>query len=130
MNAGSDDSPVSASAFGLRVDEADGAHGASPAGEPHPLLPLMRRALFVGLACLLSTEAIATNLPPLFVSPVWPTNSILLCALVIAPVRHWWAFALAGFFSSVSHNASTGAPFSQIVIFLVADAIEVFTAAL
>jgi PAS domain S-box-containing protein len=88
------------------------------------------RALLVGFACFLSTETVASNLPPLFVSPVWPTNAILLCVLVVTPVRHWWAYALAGFFSSVNHNAHTGAPFLQILVFLLADAIEVVCAAL
>ncbi len=88
------------------------------------------RALLVGFACFLSTETVASNLPPLFVSPVWPTNAILLCALVVTPVRHWWAYALAAFFSSVNHNSHTGAPFFQILVFLVADAIEVVSAAL
>jgi two-component system, LuxR family, sensor kinase FixL len=73
---------------------------------------------------------VATNLPPLFVSPVWPTNSILLCALLVTPVRHWWAYALAGFVSSVNHNAHTGAPVFQILVFLLADAIEVVGTAL
>src|SRR6185503_17954901 len=108
----------------------DSADRARPAGQRHPALGLAFRALLVGLACYLSTEVVATNLPPLFVSPVWPTNAILLCALVATPSRHWWAYAVAGFFSSVNHNSHTGAPVSQILIFLVADAIEVTIAAL
>src|SRR5690349_10553170 len=94
-----------------------------------PLLSLPMRALLVGLACLVSTEIIANNLPPLFVSPVWPTNSILLCALVVTPVRHWWAYALAGFSSSVNHNVHIGDPVRQILLFLTADVVEVFGAA-
>ena len=89
------------------------------------------RALIVGLACFLGTATMAKNQPPVFVSPVWPTNAILLCALVGTPIRHWWAYALAGFFSSVHHNAHVvGASLSHVVLFLVADAIEVFGAAL
>src|SRR5215813_3960658 len=130
MAVRSDSSAVLASALGFRVDAADGAHGAPPAGQRQPLLRLAMRPLLVGLACFLSAETVASNLPPLFVSPVWPTNAILLCALVVTPVRHWWAYALAGFFSSVNHNLHTGAPFFQILLFLIADAIEVGTAAL
>jgi PAS domain S-box-containing protein len=91
---------------------------------------LATRAALAGCACFLGTETVASNLAPLFVSPIWPTNSILLCALVATPVRHWWVYALAGFFSSVNHNAHTGAPLSQILLFLVADAVEVVIAAL
>src|SRR5262249_1836127 len=124
MTVRSDGSAVSAAALGFRVAVPEGAHRAPPVGERHPLLQVTLRALLVGVACFLSPETVATNLPPLFVSPVWPTNAILLCALVATPVRYWWAFALAGFFSSVNHNVHTGAPVSQIVLFLLADAIE------
>src|SRR5262245_64173512 len=126
-----DGSAVSAPALGLRVVAPDGAHRAPPVGRRHhPPLRLAIRALLVGLACFLSTETVASNLPPVFVSPIWPTNAILLCALVVTPVRHWWAYALAGFFSSVNHNAHTGAPFLHIPVFLSADTIEVVGAAL
>src|SRR5262245_66092146 len=122
MAVRSDSRAVSAPAFGFAVPAADDAPGASSARSGDSRLSLPTRALLVGLACYLSTEAVANNFPPLFVSPIWPTNSILLCALLAAPTRHWWAYALAGFFSSVHHNSHTGAPVSQIVIFLVADA--------
>ncbi|HEX5000245.1 MAG TPA: PAS domain S-box protein [Terriglobia bacterium] len=108
---------------------AEGAgRGAEPIGRP--LGRLAVRVLLVGLACFLSTEAIAHNFPPLYVSPIWPTNAILLCVLTVTPVRHWWAYAIAGFFSSVNNNARDGATLFQILTFLSADAIEVFTAAL
>src|SRR5262249_9886246 len=130
MTVRSDGSAVSAPAlaFGLLRRTAPKAH--PPVAQYHPFLHLTMRALLVGLACFLSTETVASNIPPLFVSPVWPTNSILLCALVATPVRHWWAYALAGFFSSVNHNAHTGAPFLHIPVFLIADVIEVVCAAL
>src|SRR5262245_62123525 len=102
---------------------------ATPIGQRTPLLGLALKALLVGLACFLSTETVASNVPPLFVSPVWPTNAILLSVLVVTPARDWWAYALAGFFSSVHHNTHTGAGAFQIVAFLVADAIEVVCAA-
>ena len=107
----------------------DDVDGAPPVGERHPPLSLPMRALLVGLACFVSTKIVANNLAPLFVSPLWPTNSILLCVLVVTPVRDWWAYALAGFFSSVNHNAHIGDPVRQIVLFLVADAVEVVGAA-
>src|SRR5262245_44103175 len=125
MAAGSDGAVLSASALATRISSVDRTASAPPAGEHHPLLVLTIKALLVGFTCYLSTETVALNLPPLFVSPVWPTNSILLCALVATPIRHWWVYALAAFVSSVHHNANTGAPVSQILLFLTADAIEV-----
>ena len=126
----SDGSTVSASVLGFPAAAPDAARRAAHGREPRPLLGLALRALLVGFACFLSTETVASNLPPLFVSPVWPTNAILLSALVVTPVRHWWAYALAGFVSSVNHNTHTGASVFQILVFLLADAIEVFGAAL
>src|SRR5262245_19643447 len=94
--------------------------GGAPAFERYPLFRLTIRSLLVGLACLLSTNTVAHNFPPLFVSPIWPTNAILLCALVVTPVRHWWAYAIAAFFSSVDNNVRDGATFFQIILFLIA----------
>jgi PAS domain S-box-containing protein len=129
MDGRSDAAPSPAWTPGIDVAAREDAREATPVGRRHPPLGLIPRVLLVGLACYLSTETVASNLPPLFVSPVWPTNAILLCALVASPVRHWWAYALAGFFSSVNHNVHTGASVSQILVFLVADAIEVTIAA-
>jgi PAS domain S-box-containing protein len=122
-------SAVFPSALGFPVAAAHGAYRAAP-GEQHPLLGLTTRALLVGLACVLGTETIAINVPPVFVSALWPTNAILLSVLLMTPVRHWWAYAVAGFFSSVYHNAHSGVPVSEIPFRLVADAIEVVGAAL
>ena len=118
------------SALGFRVAAPDGARRTGPVGWRHPVFVLTTKVLLVGLACFLGTATVAKNFPPLYVSPVWPTNSILLCALVATPVGHWWAYALAGFFSSVYHNAHSGAPFFHIPVFLSADVIEVVIAAL
>ena len=110
--------------------EADSEDRPRTAGRDNgPALRLTGGALLVGLACFLGTETVANNFPPLFVSPLWPTNSILLCAFVLTPVRHWWAYALAGFASSVNHNLHTGAAPPQIFAFLLADVLEVSTAA-
>src|SRR5262249_15105996 len=92
-------------------------------------LRLALKVLLVGVICHLSTEIVAHNLPPHYISPLWPTNAILLCVLVVTPIRHWWAYAIAAFSSSVSNNARAGAPIPHILIFLAADSIEVFIAA-
>src|SRR5215472_15328309 len=110
-----DGAAVSAPALGFEVSAADGTTH-PPVDQRHPLLRLTLRALLVGIACYLSTETVASNLvSPVSVSPLWPTNAILLCALVVAPVEHWWVYALAGFFSSVNHNVHNGFPVLQIL---------------
>jgi PAS domain S-box-containing protein len=125
MAVRSDGSAVSASALA----PSNGAHAAPPVARRPPFIGLVTRALLVGVACVLATETVASNRPPVFVSPIWPTNAILICVLVVTPVRHWWAYLLAGFFSSVNHNAHTGDRFFQILVFLAADAFEVVVAA-
>src|SRR5262245_34229213 len=123
------DGPVVSAALALPVAAPDGARGSPSVAESWPLLRLTVRALLVGLVCFVGTETVASNRPPVFVSPIWPTNAILLCALVVAPSRDWWAYALAGFFSSVNHNVHRGAPAVEVGAFLAADVIEVFVAA-
>jgi two-component system, LuxR family, sensor kinase FixL len=91
---------------------------------------LALKVLVLGVACALSTEVgIAHKLPPHYISPLWPTNAIVFAVLVIAPVRHWWAYVLAGYFTSIVNDARAGFPLSAL-LFLVGDLIEILIAAL
>jgi integral membrane sensor domain MASE1 len=94
-----------------------------------PTVRLALRVLLVGLICHLSTEiGFAHKLPPHQISVLWPTNAILFSVLVVTPLRHWWVFTVAAFFTSVINDARAGFPPSGIA-FLVGDVIEVFIAA-
>jgi PAS domain S-box-containing protein len=58
--------------------------------------------LLVGVICHLSNQVgYALKLPPHHISPLWPTTAILFSVLVVAPVRHWWAYILAAYFTDV-----------------------------
>ena len=90
-------------------------------------LPL--KVLLVGFICYLSTEiGFAHKFPPHYISALWPTGAILFSVLVVMPTRHWWAYILAAYFTSVINDARAGFPISAI-LFIVAGVIEVLIAA-
>jgi two-component system sensor kinase FixL len=109
----------------------------NPANGPGEAIPqrgarairLALKLLLVGVICYLSTEVgFAHKFPPHYISPLWPTNAILFGLLVVTPIRHWGAYTVAAYFSSVINDARAGFPVSA-VMFLVGDLIEVFIAA-
>src|SRR6185295_16845368 len=80
--------------------------------------------LLVALVCEVSTEyGFAIKVPPHYISPLWPTGAILFSVLVVTPPRHWWAYTLAAYFTSVLRNVWQGFPVSA-VFFIVAGVIE------
>lgn len=90
---------------------------------------LALKLLFVGIVCSLSTEiGFANKIPPHNIAALWPTVAILFAVLVVAPVRHWWAYILAAYFTSVINDARAGFPPSAI-LFVAAGVIEVLIAA-
>ena len=93
-------------------------------------LGLAIRVLFIGLVCHVSTEiGFAHKLPPHNISALWPTGAILLSVLVATPVRHWWAYTIAAYFTSVMNDARAGFPIAAI-LFVVAGILEIWFAAL
>jgi len=90
---------------------------------------LALNVLLVGSICYLSTEiGFAHKFPPHYISALWPTGAILFSVLVATPIRHWWAYILAAYFTSVINDARAGFPISAI-LFIVAGVIEVLIAA-
>jgi PAS domain S-box-containing protein len=90
---------------------------------------LALRVLLVGFICHFSTEiGFALKFPPHYISPLWPTGAILFSVLVASPIRHWWAYTLAAYFTSIVNDARAGFPVSAI-LFVVAGLSEIFVAA-
>jgi signal transduction histidine kinase len=84
------------------------------------------RVLLVGLVCYASTEVgFANKFPPHNISALWPTGAILLGVLVVVPMRHWWAYTLAAYFTSVIKGGFSLPAF----LFLIAALVECFIAA-
>ena len=94
-----------------------------------PAIRLALNVLLVGFICHLSTEiGFAHKLPPHNISSLWPTGAILFSVLVATPIRHWWAYVLAAYFTSVINDVRAGFPISA-VFFIVAGIIEILIAA-
>lgn len=90
---------------------------------------LTLRVLLVGLICFLGTEiGFAHKVPPHNISPLWPTVAILFSVLVVTPVRHWWAYVMAGYFTSLINDARAGFPLPSI-LFVIAGVLELLVAA-
>src|SRR5262245_57146453 len=76
---------------------------------PRPALRLALNLLLVGVICHLSTQiGYAYKFPPHNISPLWPMGAILFSVLVAVPVRHWWAYTLAAYFTAVLTELRTG----------------------
>ena len=96
------------------------------AGRGAQAIQLAWRLLLVGFICYVSTEiGFAHKFPPHNISPLWPTGAILFGILVVAPVRHWWAYTFAAYFTSAV-KAGWSMP---AILFLAAALVEVFIAA-
>src|SRR5262245_58363417 len=97
---------------------------------PPQALRLAVNLLLIGTICHLSTQVgFAFKFPPHHISPLWPTGAILFSVLVVAPVRHWWAYILAAYFTSVLTDLRAGFPVAAL-FFIVAGIIEILVAAL
>ncbi|HXV80591.1 MAG TPA: MASE1 domain-containing protein [Candidatus Binatia bacterium] len=91
---------------------------------------LALKVLLVGFICHFSTEiGFAHKFPPHYISPLWPTGAILFSVLVATPIRHWWAYTLAAYFTSILNDARAGFPVSAI-LFVAAGLGEIFIAAI
>ena len=83
-----------------------------------PSVRAMRLAIKVALVlviCHFATEiGFSFKIPPHNISPLWPTGAILFSVLVVSPVRHWWAYVFAAYFTSVITDARAGFPVSAM----------------
>jgi signal transduction histidine kinase len=90
---------------------------------------LLLNVLLVGFVCHVSTQiGFAHKLPPHNISCLWPTGAILFSVLVATPTRHWWAYTVAAYFTSVINDVRAGFPISA-VFFIVAGILEILIAA-
>jgi PAS domain S-box-containing protein len=92
-------------------------------------LGVVAKVLLVGIICSLSTQiGFAHKFPPHYISALWPTTAILFSVLVVSPIRHWWAYILAAYFTSVINDLHAGFPVAAR-LYLAAGVIEVLIAA-
>ena len=91
---------------------------------------LVFKLVLVGVLCHVSTQiGFANKFPPHYISPLWPTGAILFSVLVVTPRRHWGAFIVAAYFTSVIKDIRAGFPLSAL-LFIVAGIVEILIAAI
>jgi PAS domain S-box-containing protein len=111
------------------MKQAAGVDSGSASAPRVPSGRLLVNVLLVGIICSLATEVgFAHKVPPHYISVLWPTGAILFSVLVVTPVRHWWAYILAAYFTSVVHDARAGFPVAAM-LFIVAGILEILIAA-
>src|SRR5260370_17923323 len=49
-------------------------------------------------------------------APFWPPNVVLLCALLLAPQRRWWAYVLAAFAAHLAAERGVAMPVPQLLV--------------
>src|SRR5690349_11917305 len=62
--------------------------------------------------------------------PLWPTNAILVAALMLVPTRIWALLMAASFGGFALYDLQAGVPLTSIAWFIPADTIQVLTAAI
>jgi PAS domain S-box-containing protein len=93
------------------------------------VVSLALKVLLVGVICSLSTGlGFAHKVPPHYISVLWPTGAILFSVLVATPVRHWSAYIVAAYFTSIILDVRAGFSISAM-LFIVAGILEILIAA-
>ena len=100
------------------------------ASSPELVRPALA-ALLVGLSYYVGAKiGFALTFAPYPISTLWPPNSILLAALVLAPFRWWWWLLLAVIPPHFLIQLQSGVPVSMILCWLVSNSSEALLGAL
>jgi PAS domain S-box-containing protein len=88
-------------------------------------------AVVVGIGYYLGAKiGFALTFEPHPISTLWPPNSILLAALVLAPFRWWWLFLLAVLPAHFLIQLQSGVPVPMILCWFVSNSSEAVIGAL
>ena len=80
-------------------------------------------ALLVGVSYYLGSEVgFAIRFPSIPTAIIWPPNSILMAALLLAPARRWWAYLLATLAAHILVQSQTAVPPSTMLFLFVTNA--------
>ena len=71
-----------------------------------------------------SEVGFAVRFPSIPTSIVWPPNSILMAALMLAPPRRWWAYLLAALPAHVLIQSQTAVPLPAMLFLFLTNASE------
>ena len=99
-------------------------------GKPAMLHPVFA-AVLIGISYYIGAKiGFALTFKPHPVSTLWPPNSILLAALVLAPFRRWWLFLLAMLPAHFLIEIQAGVPVPMILSWFVSNSSEAVLGAL
>src|SRR4029450_9800934 len=88
-------------------------------------LPMLLAPLIVCVAYFLGAKlGFALKLHPYPISTMWPPNSILLAALLLAPTRMWWILLLAALPAHVAIQLANGVPVPMLLGWVVSNCSE------
>jgi two-component system sensor kinase FixL len=88
-------------------------------------------ALLVSLGYYLGAKiGFALTLNPHPVSTLWPTNAILLGALLLTPIRSWWVMLLAIFPAHLAVQLQSGVPIPMMLCWFVSNCSEALIGAI
>lgn len=104
----------------------------------HAIAGLLQRAIepikapvAVGVAYYLGAQAafLIGTLSDNFFAPFWPPNTILFCALFMAPYRRWWLYVAWAIPAHVLAELQVGMPAMQVIVSFATNCmLSVFTA--
>jgi PAS domain S-box-containing protein len=88
-------------------------------------------ALALSVAYYLGTKiGFALTFHPYPISTLWPPNSILLAALLLAPTRSWWLFLLAALPAHLAGELQSGVPTTMVLAWFVSNCSEALIGAI
>ncbi len=108
----------------LVVDKAQ-PNGTIPAIGYKTVLRPVLAALLVSVAYYVGAKVgFALTFKPHPVSTLWPPNSILFAALLLAPVRWWWFLLLAAFPAHLLTQLNADIPLTMILCWFISNCSE------
>ncbi|MFZ1218918.1 MAG: MASE1 domain-containing protein [Chthoniobacterales bacterium] len=92
---------------------------------PAAARPQWTAAIFVFVAYYIGAKiGFLLTFQPHPVSVLWPPNSILLAALLLTPVRFWWAILLAAFPAHLAAQLQSNVPPGLILCWFISNSCE------
>jgi PAS domain S-box-containing protein len=114
----------------IALQRFNGSVGRKSAVGPAMLRPALA-AVLVGVSYYLGAKiGFALTFGPHPVSTLWPPNSILLAALVLAPFRWWWLLLLAVLPAHFLFELQSGVPLPMMLCWFVSNSSEAVIGAL
>src|SRR5262245_41317052 len=118
-----------ASSRGACMAEGTRTYG-EEAVQATPALEALRAALLTGLAYYAGARiGLALTFAPMPLSILWPPNALLLGALIVLPMRRWWAAIAGAFPAHLLAELQGGVPPAMVLGWFVSNTSEAFIGA-